>query len=276
MTMSTTVAESPSSAFLSPKAWLVLYALMVSAIYLWGYWGTFGINVLDYLRVSDIIKAAVYPVVSAFAFMAIGALLGEVLSPRPEPSAGANTSVAKVLRKAAPLATLHWSWRCSAGRTSGISYQSYLPLLRICRRSPSGLLASGDSFGRLPFHRRLPGVSAVLVRSWSRKQANEVIDSATYQVVVSELPMKASGAKLNFAEKPRSVGKLGDRFAMYDPVARSVSLIAATELKVRGLARGRIAWRTAVRLCHRAHDESLTSCLRGLPCTSSNTPRPPS
>ena len=242
MTTSTTVAEPPSSAFLSPKVWLAPYALMVSTLYLWGYWGTFGINVLDYIGVSDIIKAAVYPVVSAFAFMAIGALLGEVLSPRLEPGAGANTPVAKLLRKAAPyIVAAYAALVVGVALFGGPNKWHLVPiLLAVAAYLPA------KAFGLLAREIRSDGIRSIAVFllvalvpfsfGHGRKQANEVIDSATYQVVVSELPLKASGAKLSTAEKPRFVGKLGDRLAVYDPVARSVSLIAASELKVLTLS----------------------------------------
>ncbi len=242
MTTPTLTVEPISSTLLSPKIWLAPYALLVSTLYLWGYWGAFGINVLDYIGVSDIIKAAVYPVISAFAFMAIGALLGEVLSPRVEASADANTPVARKLRKAAPyIVAGYFSLIVVFALFGGLNKWHVVPvMLAIAGYVPakaSGLLSKeirSDGFRSIVVFLLVALVPFSF--GHGRKQAYEVMDSSKYQVVVSELPMKSSATKRATAEKPRFVGKLGDRFALYDPVARSVSLIAASEMKVLTLA----------------------------------------
>ncbi|MBB3291670.1 hypothetical protein FHT39_000309 [Mitsuaria sp. BK045] len=242
MTTPTPTVEPISSTLLSPKVWLAPYALLVSTLYLWGYWGAFGINVLDYIGASDIIKAAVYPVVSAFAFMAIGALLGEVLSPRLEPGAGANTPVAQVLRKAAPyIVAGYFGLIVVFALFGGPNKWHVVPImLAVAGYVPakaSGLLAKeirSDGFRSIVVFLLVALVPFSF--GHGRKQAYEVTDSSKYQVVVSELPVKSSAPKLATAEKPRFVGKLGDRFAIYDPVAHSVSLIAASEMKVLTLA----------------------------------------
>ena len=242
MTTSTTVAKASPPAFLSPKVWLAPYALMVSTLYLWGYWGTFGINVLDYIGASDIIKAAVYPLVTGLIGLGVGALLGEVMAPRLEPGGGANTRIGKFLNAALP--------------ALGIAYVVLL-LVSLMSDWPNkwliaGVLVTGPIYLQLKksafLASEIPSDSArsiviftlimatpVAFHRW-RLAGTAVVDGGSYQAVVSELPMKGSAAKLALAEKPRFVGKLGDRFAIYDPVAHSVSLIAASEMKVLTLA----------------------------------------
>lgn len=39
---------------------LVPYAIMVSSLYLFGFWGEFGINVLEYIGVGEIVKYSIY------------------------------------------------------------------------------------------------------------------------------------------------------------------------------------------------------------------------
>ncbi|ELY3803194.1 hypothetical protein SMX72_001740 [Cronobacter sakazakii] len=41
------------------------YCLLLSIAYLWGFWGHFDINILNYIGVSDIIKSAVWPMIIA-------------------------------------------------------------------------------------------------------------------------------------------------------------------------------------------------------------------
>lgn len=59
-----------------------LYFVFVGVLYLWGYWGSFGINVLEFAGISDIIKTTAYPIATTFGFFAVGAVFGEVLVDR--------------------------------------------------------------------------------------------------------------------------------------------------------------------------------------------------
>lgn len=42
-----------------------VYLLMLSTAYLWGFWGHFDINILNYIGVSDIIKSTIWPMIIA-------------------------------------------------------------------------------------------------------------------------------------------------------------------------------------------------------------------
>ncbi|KAI1694433.1 hypothetical protein Ddc_22133 [Ditylenchus destructor] len=211
---------------------------MVSTLYLWGYWGTFGVNVLDYIGVSDIIKAAVYPVMTAFMSLAVGALMGEFLSPKLEPGAGTDTRIGKWLHGALPILTLAYglvmvaivmfSWP-NKWLVIGamLAVPTYFQLQRsafLAREIPSDRARSLVIF--------LLIMAAPIAYQRGRTEAVGVTEGSSYQAVVSELPTKNTFAQATPAEKPRFVGKLGDRFAMYDPVEHSVSLIASSELKV--------------------------------------------
>src|SRR5258707_5408740 len=49
-------------------SFIVPYALVTSLLYLFGYWSSFQINILEYVSLPDVIKLAIYPLV-------IGALI---------------------------------------------------------------------------------------------------------------------------------------------------------------------------------------------------------
>jgi hypothetical protein len=53
-------------------SFVVPYALVTSLLYLFGYWSSFQINILEYVSLPDVIKLAIYPLV-------IGALLSLVV-----------------------------------------------------------------------------------------------------------------------------------------------------------------------------------------------------
>jgi len=64
------MSTSPPSEPQGPKAptpyWSTAYVVVVAVLYLWGYWSPFNINVLEYLSLADVVKAAAYPLASVF------------------------------------------------------------------------------------------------------------------------------------------------------------------------------------------------------------------
>jgi hypothetical protein len=247
MTTSPTTSEPTSSTLLSVKVWLAPYALAVSTLYLWGYWGTFGINVLDYIGVSDIIKAAVYPVMTGLMALAVGALLGELMSPRLEPGAGANTRIGKLLNDSLPLlrtayvvllaVVVMFSW---PNKWLVVGVLVAVPVYFQLKKS--ALLANeipSDSARSITLFMLIMAVPVAFHRG--QLQGTAVVEGASYQTVTSELPTKGATARLSHADKQRFIGKLGDRFAFYDPDARSVSLIESSEIKVLTLTSSALA-----------------------------------
>lgn len=88
----------------------MVYVVSVGVLYLWGYWSTFGINILQYMSFGDAVKIAAYPITSVFVTLAVGAVIGEVISPLRSlpPGGGRNTLVGRVLnRHKRPLAALY-------------------------------------------------------------------------------------------------------------------------------------------------------------------------
>lgn len=52
------------------------YGFVVSMLYLFGYWSTFDINILEYIKISDVIKIAIYPIITSVGFAIIGFIAG--------------------------------------------------------------------------------------------------------------------------------------------------------------------------------------------------------
>jgi hypothetical protein len=84
-----------------------IYYVSVGTLYLWGYWSSFGVNILEYLSVSDIIKVTAYPITSSFILFLIGALLGEITSnPTKVQPEGTDSRLGTWLRKHTKLVTI--------------------------------------------------------------------------------------------------------------------------------------------------------------------------
>ncbi|WP_192551876.1 hypothetical protein [Pseudomonas sp. IzPS59] len=80
---------------------LSLYFIAVGTLYLWGYWSLFGVNILEYLTLADIVKSTAYPIASIFISLAVGVVLAEISSVKKKlpPEGGRNTVVGRFLRK---------------------------------------------------------------------------------------------------------------------------------------------------------------------------------
>lgn len=73
---------------------LSTYAIVASVLYHWGYWGQFGINVLQFMSLSEIVRSAIYPFVVGSLGIGIGLLIAS-LSRWPKPK-GEIRSTSKV------------------------------------------------------------------------------------------------------------------------------------------------------------------------------------
>ncbi|MDP1734988.1 MAG: hypothetical protein Q8L44_11580 [Sulfuritalea sp.] len=79
----------------------VAYSAAVAALYLFGYWGTFDVNILEFVGLSDLVKLAAYPLLISLASLIAGYALAEVLrSDEVLPvGGGAETTIGRFGRK---------------------------------------------------------------------------------------------------------------------------------------------------------------------------------
>ena len=76
-----------------------LYLLSTSALYLFGFWDNFNINILEYIAVADIIKLAIKNLLVSVSLFFIGYIAQQTLFGRYlQPGGGANTSVGRAIR----------------------------------------------------------------------------------------------------------------------------------------------------------------------------------
>ncbi|CNH71905.1 Uncharacterised protein [Yersinia kristensenii] len=60
------------------------YLLICGVLYLWGFWMHFGLNILQFVDTSDIVKATLIPVVGAIVTFVVQAILNEYNAPKSE------------------------------------------------------------------------------------------------------------------------------------------------------------------------------------------------
>ncbi|MGE8064436.1 hypothetical protein [Pseudomonas sp. NPDC089569] len=78
---------------------LSMYCASAGVLYLWGYWSPFGVNILEYISLADIVKSTIYPIASAFFFLALGVVMGQLVrvAPALPPGGGRDTPLAQFL-----------------------------------------------------------------------------------------------------------------------------------------------------------------------------------
>lgn len=56
------------------------YGFVVSMLYLFGYWSTFDINILEYIKISDVIKISIYPIITTVGIIIIGYIVADFVA----------------------------------------------------------------------------------------------------------------------------------------------------------------------------------------------------
>jgi hypothetical protein len=81
-------------------AFAVPYSIAVSLLYLFGYWGFFRINVLEFVGFDDIAKLALYPLLGALLSLLAGFATSQVLlGDRFPPGGGAHSRIGQFVQK---------------------------------------------------------------------------------------------------------------------------------------------------------------------------------
>ncbi|MGF6240361.1 hypothetical protein P3T42_002112 [Paraburkholderia sp. GAS38] len=202
-----------------------LYFISVGVLYLWGYWSTFNVNILEYLTLADIVKSTAYPIASTLVFFAIGAVVGELLAGgnRLPPGGGRNTRVGNVLHKIRPilvvmyvvitLAVLQFGpvekWRVLAllfagpvyfaGKQRGI-FQSIIP--------------DESSRSIVLF---LMATIPTLAYGQGRLNADQIFNSVKFQYVVSSIDFVGVVNQVDPTQRPRYLGHTGDFLFFFEP-----------------------------------------------------------
>ena len=75
------------------------YGVSVSALYLFGFWGVFRINVLEFIGLADLAKLSVKPLIDSLPAILLGFAIGQLFSGSFPPGGGAGTPIGQFGRK---------------------------------------------------------------------------------------------------------------------------------------------------------------------------------
>lgn len=212
------------------------YFIAVSALYLWGFWGPFGVNILEYLGLADMVKVAAWPVGSVFLFAFLGMVLGQI-SPasRLREGGGQHTRVGRWVNKHVQILIAVFAlmvvaliffapprtWPLIALLMGGIlsfPLRSYPPLVRLI---PRDSVRSVLSFAVV--------VLPLFAYGEGRANADSVRSGKKYLYVHpgSEGVPSTGDPKSSM----RYVGYAGNTFFLWDPAASSLTLVPSGTVK---------------------------------------------
>ncbi len=216
------------------------YTLVITGLYLFGYWGRFGLNVLEYIGVGDIVSHALMPILATIATTILGLAIGMVAA-HGAPGGGADTIIGRFSRTHwRPLVILDL---VAMGFLARFGREPVQWFLIVVLTMPLGdLLTHHDFFiAQMPnplVRARLLNLSlglAALFFAIGRVQAGEVLDgkgSLFVDVAGSGLELKSD------ASHPVSyVGHVADFFVVYDSANSQVVFLNAQKIKSLALIR---------------------------------------
>jgi hypothetical protein len=79
------------------------YGFLVASLYLFAFWGTFKLNVLEFVGFADLMKLAMYPLAVSLIVFLPGYAVSGVLLPLFPPGGGADTKIGRLGRKYWPI-----------------------------------------------------------------------------------------------------------------------------------------------------------------------------
>ncbi len=224
---------------LSAKFWLGPYAIILATLYLWGYWSSFHVNVLEHISFTEVIKISAYPLLSAFFFLAIGMIISGMspLTSMLPPGGGRESREGKFLNK-------HRKWLIaffliiilSVYWFSSLNKWIVLPVLFAClaasRVKSSGLLSlelKSENFRSLVIF----ALCYLIPFSYGRgiMNAHSIISGEEFLYPTINLLDSQSTVNVVTNTQPRYLGRLDDRFFFYDPVKETTLIVAASEIK---------------------------------------------
>ncbi len=221
---------------------LSAYFIAVGSLYLWGFWDSFGINIMEYLGLSDVVKVAAWPVGSAFVFLLVGLLMGDVAPGGRLPEGGGrDTRVGRWLNKYR--SALTWVVIVIVGALLASGSPTGLQVVAVI----GGVMLAAP-VRRLAFFEKLVpdysvrsslAVAAVVLPLWAfgqgRVNADAIKSGHDY---LYALP-GTDGISLTGDPQTtiRYVGYAGSTFFFWDPTVQGLMVVPSSSVKVLKLAK---------------------------------------
>lgn len=224
-----------------------IYFVTLGILYLWGYWNTFNINILEYLSLADVLKYTAFPIAISVVSVAIGAAIGRYIGKSFAPLGGAKNTrighfISNFVNKIAPLPMILYGFGTVLLLLFGPSYKWLLVYFLIAvpiviSLAKSGFLASltnhdGNRYVIITLLVSLPGLSF----NQGLTRATAVLEGKYYFYVTSQIEGINVSDNTPPNQRLRFLGHAGDFLFFLHP-AKEVLVIknfdAATILQLK-------------------------------------------
>jgi hypothetical protein len=220
--------------------WSSAYFLSVATLYLWAYWATFEVNILEFVGLTEIVKTALFPVASFFVFIVLGAIAGEAIFPHGflPAGGGANTSVGRAVRRWAPaVATIYVVLVLLLLFLGPVEKWRALPVL----------IAIPVSFGLKEAGFLQPTIKSDSARTvvifliaalppfaygHGTLRANDIRSGKSFSYVTSAIDGQQLDASAPVTSKPRYLGKAGDTYFLFEPTKQALLVVHEAQVKL--------------------------------------------
>lgn len=207
-----------------------LYFVATGVLYLWGYWTPFGINILEYMSLADVLKATAFPIAITTVGMAAAILLTYILDSiermNPFDRRGKISGIKRWTFRIAPpvvfaISVLLLVAIFPYALWATVPFVATVPLAR-------GVLLL-DKFKQLipsPHLRLITAVILVAIPLGSLAlgmiSAAAIRDGAEFTYVVSEVPGTNVSENATLLQRLRFLGHAGDFIFLLDPTKDAI------------------------------------------------------
>lgn len=206
-----------------------LYFVTIGVLYLWGYWSTFNVNILEYLNLADVLKATAYPIATALILLAFGAAVGELLLvPTMRNIFGTPKKRSDEFFKI--LFLLYLPGTAALAVFGPVEKWAVLPILLAI---PVQIIAARRGFlDKLIPHESTRYIMTMILAmlpplayGHGRLDANEIQTSSAFTYVLSDFPGTGVTSGITPSERLRFLGHAGDNFFLLDPVKNTLTIM---------------------------------------------------
>lgn len=235
MTTEATTAPNVKERAVTVLYFASVYFFGTGALYLWGYWGTFEINFLEYIGFADILKSTAFPIASALLVAAAGPAVGEVYfgtRARLPHGGGRDTRIGRFLNKYLPkrirllvLLTIILELALYGGAFKWlvIPWLVAIPIQAVgVEKRLLAQVLPWDPLRSLAIY--ILAVLPFLAYGRGVIDADSIVKGFEYSYVLSPIDGLGVAKDDPPEKKPRFLGHTGDFLFFFDPVAVSVAI----------------------------------------------------
>lgn len=217
---------------------VVPFGTAVCLAYLYGYWQPLGVNVLEFIALSDVVRLSLFPMMAALLGIIFAVLTGGVSTKILPPGGGRDTPIGRALRRNWGWLALFWAANVIVVLVVGAEPWKWFALAMLISLLSTPLANTDAAMEAIPNDAVRSIVLFVILWCPGLAFANGRIDADYLKTGRAQNVIEASRLPLalqlrSTAQKPiMYAGRLGDRLAFYETLSKQLILVREDEVPV--------------------------------------------